>query len=69
MKNLLADIDKNAGKVPWQSYTVKHGVESIEVLVPLKSAAAFETQIVKQKLAPRQAGIQFVSEHGGILKK
>lgn len=69
MKNLLADLDKNAGKTPWQSYTIKHGIEAIEVLVPLKNAAVFETQIAKQKLATRQAVIQFVSEHGGVLKK
>jgi hypothetical protein len=69
LKNLLADLDEKAGKTPWQSYTVKHGIESIEVLVPLKNATIFETQIVKQRLATRQAVIQFVNEHGGVLKK
>lgn len=69
MKKLLADLDKNAGKVAYQSYTIKHGIEAFEVLVPLKNAAVFETQIVKQKLPTRQAVLQFVREHGGELKK
>jgi hypothetical protein len=66
---MLADLDKNAGKVAYQAYTIKHGIESIEVIVPLKNAAVFETQIAKQKLATRRAVLEFVREHGGELKK
>lgn len=68
MKGLLSELDRSAEKTPWQSYTIKHGIESIEVIVPLKNAAIFETQIVEQKLATRQAVLQFVAEHGGKLK-
>ncbi len=66
---MLADIEKNAGKIAYQTYTIKHGIEAIEVLVPLKNSAVFETQIMKQKLQTRQAVLEFVREHGGELKK
>jgi len=69
MRSLLSELDKTAGKTPWQEYTIKHGIETINVIVPLKNAAVFETQIVKQKLATRQAVLQFVAEHGGELTK
>ena len=69
MKKLLADLDKNANKVAYQMYTIKHGIETFEFLVPLKNARVFETQIVKQKLPTRQAVLQFIYEHGGELKK
>ena len=68
MKNLLADLDQNAGKKPWRTYTIKHGFEAIEVLIPLKNTAVFEAQIIKTKLPSRQAVLQFVNEHGGELK-
>jgi len=69
MKSLLSELDKSAGKIAYQAYTIKHGIEAIEIIVPLKNAVVFETQIVKRKLATRQAVLKFVAEHGGELKK
>jgi len=69
MKGLLSELDKTAGKTAYQTYKIRHGIETFEVLVPLKNAAVFENQIAKQKLATKQAVLQFVTEHGGELKK
>ena len=66
---ILAELDQYADKTPWQSYTLKHGIETIQILVPLKNAAVFEASIMKQKFQTRQAVLMFVREHGGELKK
>lgn len=65
MKKLIADLAD--GKLPWQSYTVKHGIESFEVLVPLKNSALFETQM-KKPMPTKAAIIRTLHECGGVLK-
>ncbi len=65
MNKLIADLSD--GKLPWQSYTVKHGIETIEVLVPLKNAELFETQM-KKPMPTKAAIIRTLHECGGELK-
>jgi hypothetical protein len=68
VKKLIADIDNNAGKTAWQSYTVRHGIETFEVLVPLKNAMLFEVKML-DPLPTRYAVLDVLRECGGELKK
>lgn len=33
MKGLLSELDKTAGKTAYQTYKIRHGIETFEVLV------------------------------------
>lgn len=65
--NLLSDIDGKSGKTAWQTYTVKHGIETFEVLVPLTNASKFEAAM-KNPLGSKQVIIETLRAHGGELK-
>ena len=65
--NLLADIDGKSGKTPWQSYTLKHGIEALEVLVPLKNAQLFESQVLTQHPSKTEL-LKILAAVGGELK-
>lgn len=67
MKKLIADLDKNAGKAAWQTYTVKHGIETFEVLVPLQNAPLFEAEM-KKPMPSKQAVLTALRTCGGELK-
>lgn len=67
MKKLLADLDKNAGKTAWQTNTVKHGIETFEVLVPVKNATLFEAEM-KKPLPNKQTVLTALRTCGGELK-
>lgn len=68
MSKLLSDLDAKAGKTPYQTYTISHGIERIGVMVPLKNAAAFEARLSKGNLPTRQAVLEVLAEFGGALK-
>lgn len=46
--SMLSDIEANAGKKPWQVYTIKHGIETLRVAVELSKCATFETLMKRQ---------------------
>lgn len=69
MKNLLVDLDNSIGKTPWQCYTVKHGIETIDVLVPLKNAQVFEVEFKSKKFNSKNSLIEFITSVGGELKQ
>lgn len=68
MKGLLADLESTSGKKPWREYTIRHGIETFEVLIPFENTLTFESEIHNRKLTNRQAVIQFVMAHGGEFK-
>jgi hypothetical protein len=68
LKNLIADLDDRAGKTALQTYKIQHGIERIEVLVPVKNAAAFEAAM-KQPIKTRAAILEVLYAHAGELKK
>lgn len=41
MSKLLNDL--SSGKTPYQNYTIVHGIEQLEVLIPLTNVKAFES--------------------------
>jgi hypothetical protein len=67
VKTLIADLDKNAGKTAWQTYTVKHGIETFEVLVPFKNAPLFEAEM-KKPMPSKQSVLTALRTCGGELK-
>lgn len=67
MKTLLADLDKKTGKTAWQAYTLRHGIETIEVLVPLVNAPRFELQMQRPHPS-KQAVLETLRDCGGELK-
>ncbi len=45
MSKLIADLETNMGKTPFQSYTLRVGLDIYEVHVPLSKAAKFEAAL------------------------
>lgn len=66
MKTLIAELDKNAGKTAWQTFTVKHGIETFEVLVPYRNAVLFETTM-KLPMPNKQSVLEALNSCGGEL--
>jgi hypothetical protein len=67
MNTLLSDLNQNVGKVAWQAYTLRHGIETIEVLVPLVHAPRFELQM-RMPHPSKQAALETLRGCGGELK-
>jgi hypothetical protein len=67
MKSLIAGLDRQAGKTAYRAYTIKHGIELLEVLIPLTESAAFEAQM-KRPLKNRAAVLEVVHAASGTLK-
>lgn len=65
--NLLSDIDGKSGKTPWQTYIVKHGIETMKVAVPLSKAAQFEAEM-QQPHASKQLILETLRRCGGELQ-
>lgn len=68
MKSLLNDLEANAGKTAYQSYTIQHGIEKIAVLVPLKQAKVFEQDFAATKDKSKEALLEVVTRHSGKIK-
>ena len=65
MKPLLNELDANAGKTAYQSYTIKHGIERIKVLIPFKSASLFEEEFNAVTDKTKAALLAVVARHAG----
>jgi len=64
MSAFIAGLERDALKTAWQTYIIKHGFETIQVLVPLERTAQFEEHL-PSSLSSKQAVLSFVREHGG----
>lgn len=55
------------GKIPFQTYTIEHGIDRRKVQVPLKHAAEFEGEIQKliEQEAPMAKMLMVVSKYDG----
>lgn len=65
MKNLLSSLESISTKTAYQSYVVNIGFEKIDVLVPLKNAQAFESQMNSVKPESVRFLIEAVEALGG----
>jgi hypothetical protein len=68
MKSLLSGIDSQVGKKAYQTYTVQHGFEKLEVIVPVENTAAFEIDL-KESLRNIEAVLEVLHLHSGELKE
>jgi hypothetical protein len=68
MKSLLSGIDSVAEKIAYQTYTVKHGIEELKVLVPLKNAKMFEADFHANTDHSKTALLEIISSHSGKVR-
>ena len=68
MKSLLNELEANAGKIAYQTYTIEHGIEKIKVLVPLKNASLFEADFHATTDRTKDALLEVVTRHAGKIR-
>ena len=66
--NYFNELEAEASKIAYQSYTISHGIERMTVLVPLKNATVFEEEF-KAADKTKEALLEVVSRHAGKLKE
>lgn len=65
MSKLLDQISRGDTRVAYQSYTIQHGIESIQVLVPLASVKVFEERFAQLKTKQKSTILEIVEQVGG----
>lgn len=68
MMKFLERLDKLQGKQPYQRFTVKHGIETFEVLIPLKSASVFEQDFNQLADKSKSRIVELVQQHCGKVR-
>lgn len=68
MSKLFDQVQALGGKQAYQSYTIQHGIEQIQVLVPVKQVAMFEDQFKDLKDKQKTGIIALVEQVGGKVK-
>lgn len=68
MKSLLTDLDAVAGKTAYQTYTIQHGIEQLDVLVPLKNAQVFEAAFLAGADKSKAQLLEIVKAHDGKVR-
>jgi hypothetical protein len=64
---MLTDLNANAGKVPFQTYTIQHGIERVKVAVPFAHRSAFEAAFGGAQTTDKAHLLEIVEKHGGKL--
>jgi hypothetical protein len=64
--SLLFDLESTTGKIALQKYTVKHGIETFEILVPVANVLVFEEQM-RQPLKSKADVLKIVFANAGEL--
>ncbi len=67
MSKLLNDLSTGA-KAAFQSYTLEHGIERLQVMVPLKQAPTFEKRFSELNTKSKAAVMQLIESCGGKVK-
>ena len=65
MSQLLNQISRGDTRVAFQSYTIQHGIETIQVLVPLTNVKVFEEQFAQLKVKDKTTILHIVEQNGG----
>lgn len=68
MSKLLNELDANAGKTAYQTYTLSHGIERLNVLVPLKNSKVFEEEFHAAVDKSKGALLEIVERHAGKIR-
>lgn len=68
MSKLLSTLEKK----PFQAYTIEHGIEKIQIQVPLKNARAFEVAFgaaIAEGIETKAELLKIMDAHGGHLRQ
>lgn len=65
MKSLMSQINEPVTRKPFQQYTVSHGIEHFEVLIPLHNCKVFEEDFSKLDQPSKTQITQLAITHGG----
>lgn len=68
MSSLFNQVATGPAKTAYQTYTIKHGIEKISVLVPLIEAPAFEQQFNKLGDRSKSALLKLVESFKGKVR-
>jgi hypothetical protein len=68
MSKLIDQITRGEAKVAYQTYTIQHGIESIQVQVPVTSVKVFEERFASFKTKQKTAILQLVEQVGGKVR-
>lgn len=68
MSKLLNDLSAAGTKIPYQVYTLEHGIERIELRVPLKQVPLFEQEFSALTTKSKASITQLVIKVGGKVK-
>lgn len=66
----MTSLLNNIGKLPYQEYTIEHGVERIKIRVPLKEARSFEIAFdaAVSKNVSKEGLLNVLANHGGSVR-
>jgi hypothetical protein len=65
---LLNQLEEHAGKKAYQTYTVTHGIESFNVMVPLEAVQTFEGDFNGVAYKSKENLLEVVARHSGKIK-
>jgi hypothetical protein len=68
MSNLISQLASSENKTAYQKYTVTHGIEKIEVLVPLAQASVFEQKFKDLPERKKNTILEIVKSVGGKVR-
>ena len=68
MSSLLTQINSGKQKTAYQAYTVKHGIESFKILVPLANTPVFEQQFKSLENTAKSVILKLVDQVGGKIR-
>jgi hypothetical protein len=68
MASLLHQLQAVEGKTAYQSYTVRHGIETFQVLVPVKQVKTFEERFAALGEKQKPAICSLVEAIGGKVR-
>ena len=66
----MTSLLNNIGKLPYQEYTIEHGVERIKIRVPLKEARNFEAAFAEavSNDDSKEGLLKVLANHGGTVR-
>ena len=68
MNTLLTDLSAGLPKTPYQSYMLEHGIERIQLKIPVKQVQLFEEGFSALPVRTKAAIIELVASVGGKIK-
>jgi hypothetical protein len=68
MSSLLNQVSRGDTRVAYQTYTLQHGIEAIQIQVPMAKVKTFEEQFAQLKTKHKTTIISLVEQVGGKVR-